>query len=184
MGGCLPCSPSLGQPLAGKSQVPPHGDKSPQPHLAWVSQGDTAGTQHPPGTTSGASTPRATCVGNGWVAMGPAPLQSSCPALVRAQKDRDRVGYQKILYIGGRQMGRGRRTAGAKHGPGQILAQSVEQSAQHSLSVEGCRLLRPHVWRDQLRGAYSHHQPPGWRVLPWTLLWGTPPSILEWPKGM
>lgn len=66
----------------------------------------------------------------------------------------------------------------AKHGPGQILAQSVEQSAQHSLSAEGCRLLRRHAWRDQLRGAYSHHQPPP-TTTPQHCCFGPPEPLLS-----
>ena len=96
----------------------------------------------------------------GWVAMGPALPESGCLALARAQKDQDSVGYQQVLYKGARGTGRGRRAAGAQRGLGRILAQSAEQSAQHSLSAEGCRLLQQHVWRDQLKGTYSYRQPP------------------------
>jgi len=81
-----------------------------------------------------------------------------------------------------------RRAAGAKRGPGRIPAQSAEESAQHSLSAERCRLRRRHGWRDQLRGAYgcfgapepllapAPAQPLSWRVPP--LSWRVPP--LSW----
>lgn len=145
--GCPPCSLSLGQQLSATNQR----------HIPLVPTclGDATGTRHPPGTASGAGTPRATCVGNKWVALH----KSGCLALARAQKDQDSVGYQQEVYIGAKGMGKGRRVAGAQRGPGRILAQSAEQSAQHSLSTEGCCLLRRHVWRDQLSGAYSQHQP-------------------------
>ena len=77
-----------------------------------------------------------------------------------------------------------RRAAGAKRGPGRIPAQSAEESAQHSLSAERCRLRRRHGWRDQLRGAYgcfgapepllapAPAQPLSWRVPP--LSWRVP----------
>lgn len=65
---------------------------------------------------------------------------------LQAQKDQDSIGYQQALYRGAR----GRRQRW-QQGTSTSLAQSAEQSAQHSRSVEGCLLLPQHAWRDELR---------------------------------